>query len=758
MLIQILRNLTGRKTRTFLTVAGIAVGVTMIVALGAMGEGLRTGYLTMFSGSGADLTIMQKGAYDVTISSVDEEVVSQVAALPDVQAATGMIVGNVTAPGSPYFFVFGYDPKEFAIQRFKLVQGQSLAAHQVATSNREIMLGRQAAESLKLQVGDVLRLTGGAFRVVGIYETGSGFEDAASVMALADAQQLIQKKRQVSAVQIKLKDARQLERVRARLERQFPRLSMSNSSQASNQQQVVGMIQGLAWGIALLAIIIGGVGMTNTVMMSVFERTREIGTLRALGWSRQRILILVLSESMGLGLIGGLLGCAAGAALIGPLGQTSALSFLQGKLTLPLLGQGMLTAIVLGAVGGIYPARWASKLLPVEALRYEGGAQSLNLELQIPAVQVGSWSFKFETVNSLLRRQGRTALTVLGIAIGLASVVTLGGLTDGFMGEYSKLLNSGDADLTARQAGASSIGYSAINDRAGKQIASLPGVQSVSGAVMGIVSTEEMPYLIVMGYDPNEPAIRHFKIMEGRELAGSREVILGRAGAEILKVRVGDVVRLREVGFRVVGLFETGVTWEEGSAIISLRDAQELLGKPRQVTMYLIKVGDQGQASTIRSQIESYIPEITVVPSSEFVESGPEMQSMGVLMWTISVLAIIVGGIGMMNTMLMSVFERTREIGTLRALGWRRKRVLVSVLQESLALALMGVILGTALSAILSVVMRQIPVWGEALIIIISANLMVQALLIALGLGAVGGLYPAWRAANLSPVEALRYE
>ena len=758
MLIQILRNLTGRKTRTFLTVAGIAVGVTMIVALGAMGEGLRTGYLTMFSGSGADLTIMQKGAYDVTISSVDEEVVSQVAALPDVQAATGMIVGNVTAPGSPYFFVFGYDPKEFAIQRFKLVQGQSLAAHQVATGNREIMLGRQAAESLKLQVGDVLRLTGGAFRVVGIYETGSGFEDAASVMALADAQQLIQKKRQVGAVQVKLKDARQLERVRARLERQFPRLSMSNSSQASNQQQVVGMIQGLAWGIALLAIIIGGVGMTNTVMMSVFERTREIGTLRALGWSQQRILILVLSESIGLGLIGGLLGCAAGAALIGPLGQTSALSFLQGKLTLPLLGQGMLTAIVLGAVGGIYPARWASKLLPVEALRYEGGAQSLNLELQIPAVQVGGWNFKFETVNSLLRRQGRTALTVLGIAIGLASVVTLGGLTDGFMGEYSKLLNSGDADLTARQAGASSIGYSAINDRAGKQIASLPGVQSVSGAVMGIVSTEEMPYLIVMGYDPNEPAIRHFKIVEGRELAGSREVILGRAGAEILKVRVGDVVRLREVGFRVVGLFETGVTWEEGSAIISLRDAQELLGKPRQVTMYLIKVNNQQQAPMLRSQIETYIPEITVVPSSEFVESGPEMQSMGVLMWTISVLAIIVGGIGMMNTMLMSVFERTREIGTLRALGWRRKRVLVSVLQESLALALMGVILGTALSVILSVVMRQIPVWGEALIIIISSNLMIQALLIALGLGAVGGLYPAWRAANLSPVEALRYE
>jgi len=141
MLTVIIKNLIGRKARTLLTVLGIAVGVTMIVALGAMGEGLRTGYLTMFSGSGSDLVIMQKGAYDVTISSVDEAVVEQVARLPDVREATGMIVGNVTAPGVPYFFVFGYDPKGFAIQRFKLKAGQPLASAASGTA-------RQAAAAI----------------------------------------------------------------------------------------------------------------------------------------------------------------------------------------------------------------------------------------------------------------------------------------------------------------------------------------------------------------------------------------------------------------------------------------------------------------------------------------------------------------------------------------------------------------------------------------------------------------------------------
>jgi ABC-type antimicrobial peptide transport system permease subunit len=500
----------------------------------------------------------------------------------------------------------------------------------------------------------------------------------------------------------------------------------------------------------MLAIVIGGIGMTNTVMMSVFERTREIGTLRALGWRRRRVLFMVLGESTLLGVVGGVIGCAIGAAVIGPLGQVPALTFLQGRLTGSLLVQGMLTAIVLGAAGGIYPAWWASKLLPIEALRYEGGAGTDS--------SLGVRHIRSSLLRSLWRRRTRTALTILGIAIGLASVVTLSGLTDGFMGQYSQLVSGGEADLTARQANASGIGYSTIADRAGRQIAMLPGVESVSGAVMGIVQTEQMPFFIIMGYSPYEPAINHFKMVEGRLISGNREIMIGRPAAALLQVGVGDIMRLKDVGFRVVGIFETGVTWEEGSGIISLRDAQSLFGKPRQVTMLYINVNDPQQAESIRHTIQSAFPEIAVAPSSEFVESGPEMQSMNAMMWAISAMAILVGGIGMANTMFMSVFERTREIGTLRALGWRRRRVLWAVLKESLVLSLIGVLIGVAFSAMLSLTLRLIPMWGEALTIILSAALLLQALIIALALGALGGVYPAWRASKLSPVEALRYE
>ena len=381
MLALILKNLFRRKTRTLLTLAGIAVGVAMIVALGAVAEGFRLGYLAMFSGSGADLIMLQKGSYEISLSAIDEDVVNQVRALPEVNAATGMVVGYITAPNMPRFNLFGYDLNGFAVKRYKVVEGQPLsAAHSTALSNREVLLGKKAAEAIKVKVGDSVRLLGGSFRVTGIYETGSGFDDGGAIVSLADAQRLLQKQRQVGAVQIRLQDPRQAEQVRAKLERLYPRLTASQSAQLANQQQMVSVIQGLGLGIALLAILIGGVGMTNTAMMSTFERTREVGTLRALGWSRARVLLLVLGESVLLGIIGGLAGCAVGAGIVALVRSIPALTYLDSHITLPLFLQGMFTAILLGGIGGIYPAWWASRLMPVEAFSYEGGAQISNVK------------------------------------------------------------------------------------------------------------------------------------------------------------------------------------------------------------------------------------------------------------------------------------------------------------------------------------------------------------------------------------------
>ncbi len=131
------------------------------------------------------------------------------------------------------------------------------------------------------------------------------------------------------------------------------------------------------------------------------------------------------------------------------------------------------------------------------------------------------------------------------------------------------------------------------------------------------------------------------------------------------------------------------------------------------------------------------------------------MQSM---LNAMSGLTMLVGGIVMMNAMLMSVFERTQEIGVLRALGWRRRRVVRMILVEALALSLFSGIAGIGIGMCLNRLLGFIPMYGSILKPIYHVPIFVQIITLVLVLGIVGGIYPAWRAAGLRPIEALRYE
>jgi ABC-type lipoprotein release transport system permease subunit len=233
--------------------------------------------------------------------------------------------------------------------------------------------------------------------------------------------------------------------------------------------------------------------------------------------------------------------------------------------------------------------------------------------------------------------------------------------------------------------------------------------------------------------------------------------MLGRAAADSLKKRVGDSVKIYNTNYRVVGIFETGVSFEDGSGLVSLAEAQRIFTKPHQVNMYGVKLEKPEDADRVRRLITDRVHGVTVSRSAEFAENTQDIQVTRAMAWGISVISILAGGIGMMNTVLMSVFERTREIGVLRALGWRRRWVIQLVLQESLLLSALGAVLGCLLGVGLSKLIGLTAV-GGLVPAAFSPELFVQVFVIALLLGAIGGLYPAMRAANLRPVEAIRHE
>jgi ABC-type antimicrobial peptide transport system permease subunit len=738
------KNLLRRKTRTLLTVIGIAIGVSAVVALGAIAEGFVNSYGTMLSSSGADIIVTQGDAADVILSAVDDNIAPQLMTMPGISKISGVLLGVISTPDVPYFVVFGLDPREFGIAHYKITSGAPMVA------SRQVLLGKGAAKNFKKQVGDNYKIQDVSFRIVGIYETGQNIEEMGAVISLQDAQEIFKKPRQVTFYQLKTLKPELTDSAIKLIEQRFTKLTASRSSTFMDDQQETQMLRAMGWVIGMFAVVAGGLVMMNTMLMSVFERTREIGVLRALGWRRGRVIRLILGEAMALSVAGGIVGVALGVGMIYGLERLPALAgFLENALSLTQIVQGFVIALCLGAVGGLYPAWHASNLQPVEAMRYDGVGTQSQTTIQ--------FQFGGLAVRNILRQRTRTILTALAIGVGVGMAVALGGMAEGLMGQLGAI-GSQSGELTITEAKASDMSLAAIDDQVGRWTAGLPEVKYVSGTLIGVTSMPGTPYFLAWGLDPTSYAIRHYAITEGDRIRTPREMLLGKVAAKNMKKHIGDTISISGNSFRVVGIYETGVSYEDGASVIPLSEAQRIFKKPNQVSFYFVKLNDPSQGELVSQKIQARWSQVSVSRSSDYAEKLNDMQTFRAMSNALSFLAILIGGVGIMNAMLMSVFERTREIGTLRALGWRRRRIVGMIVRESLLLSALSGVVGIALGVGLGSLLSLEPTMGAFLKGEYSPMLMAQAILVALILGALGALYPAWRASNLSPIEALRYE
>jgi ABC-type antimicrobial peptide transport system permease subunit len=746
----IVKNLLRRKTRTLLTLIGIAIGVAAVVAMGAMAEGFINSYTTILTSSGADVIVTQSDAADILFSAVDDTVAPQLANVPGVSQVSGVLLGMITTPDVPYFIIFGIEPSTFGMNHYKVTEGQTLAGQ------RQMLIGKAAAKNFKKNVGDNFKVQEVSFKIVGVYETGQGVEEMGGVISLKDAQEVFKKPRQVAYYQIKTARPEATMPAIKEIERRFPKLAASRSANYMDDQQQTQLMRAMGWFIGLLAVLAGGLSMANTMLMSVFERTREIGVLRALGWRRGRVLRMILGEAFLLSVLGGIFGSLFGAFIVYWLNQMPViLGMFENTLTPGLFVQGLLVALFLGMAGGLYPAWRAAQLLPVEAMRYDGAtsqSQSANPNLQFLFSKFGGLA-----IRNVFRQRTRTLLTTLAIGVGVGLVVALGGIAEGFVEQLGSM-GSASGELTITETKASDMSLSAIDDKVGRFAASLPGVDQVSGMLFGIAAVPGTPYFFTMGLDATSYAIRHYAITEGERLRLPRDIILGKIAAKNMKKKVGDTLAISGSTYRIVGIYETGTSFEDAGGVLDLPEAQRLFKRPNQVSFFYIKLKDLSQADAVKQQIENRFPQVSVSKSTEFADKTNDMQTFRGMANALSFLSILIGGVGIMNAMLMSVYERTREIGTLRALGWRRRRVVGMIAREALVLSflsgIVGILCGVGLGALIGLEQSM----GSYLKAAYPPTLFLQAMLVALVLGSIGAMYPAWRAANLSPIEALRYE
>lgn len=748
----ILKNLLRRKARTILTILGIAIGVAAIIALGVLTDLLESGYTSMMTGSNSDLLLSQPGSFSLSYSSLEESIGRQLATFPEVKAVSGMIEGLVQTEENPFFFVYGYPEDSFLLDRFQIIQGDSLLnASEGAVRGKPLVLGASAAEAFNKTIGDTLHFGNSTFRIVGIYRTGDAFEDRGAIIRLDDAQIQFDKQNKVSLFYIQLAHPSLRNVVEERVERRWPELLLSSTDTYASNMSMVSVMQVYLVGIAGLAIILGGVGMMNAQLMSVMERTQEIGVLKALGWSKSRIMWMILMESIAVTMIGGVVGIVIGlAALISLSSISPFLSDIAGQLQIHHLLRAFYVVLPVGLIGGSYPAWRASRMLPVEAFRFAGGATNTRVN-RLP---IGGMA-----VQSLWQRTARTLLTLSAIGITVGSIMALEGVVRSMADAMGEIVTGSNAEIMVRQRDAAASALSSLDEQLANKIKVIPGVTYVSRMVLSSITLPEGGGIFMLqGYSPAEVAIRRFVPVEGTHITGNRQVMLGRVMSESMNRTVGDTVVLSGKRFKVVGIFETGVSWEEMGGVVTLRDAQNIVGKSHQVTMLAVNIENTSQSRELSTLINDRFPSIQADLNADFLEKLPEMQYTNLLMAAISILSVFVGGLAVLNTMLMAVVERTREIGILRALGWKQLRILRMILSEAALLGILGGILGIGIAFGTTGLLGKLPGIGQALDPAWTSDIFIRGGLVAILLGLLGGLLPALRATQLQPTEALRYE
>jgi putative ABC transport system permease protein len=362
----------------------------------------------------------------------------------------------------------------------------------------------------------------------------------------------------------------------------------------------------------------------------------------------------------------------------------------------------------------------------------------------------------------------RTALTILGVGGSIAAFVAFLGLTNNLADTLKNTYKKRGTDLIVVEKGMADVLTSTIDGEFAQKIRNIPGVDRVGAISVDFQTFKLKQYVLVYGWEIGSYLFDEIKIT-GNKLKNEGEALVGIAASKKLNKKIGDKVKIKGAEFTITGIFQSQTVLEDGGIIIALPKLQALRKMPGKITMLNIGIRSSNakgraykdfkqEVAAVQKLIQEAVPEIDVKNVDEFVEENTAISIALNFTWAISIVAFIIAVMGITNTMMTSILERSMEIGILIAMGWRKHRIMSLILLESLFLGLMGGVFGIFLGYGLMKAFTYTPQLGGVIDIFYDADLMLKVLAGAVVLGLVSGLYPAIRAISLNPLEVLRNE
>jgi putative ABC transport system permease protein len=372
-------NIRKRSARTFLSVAGFALGVATIFVLISISQGIRnTVKSSVQDMQGIEVT--ERGSPSYLLSNINPDRLLDILRIPLVKNAAPEVLGLATSvEGQPMAMI----PQSFS--QFVNIVGVDTSKANIMTSGyggrvtrgrrllpgdkNVVNIGKKIAEDYTKDIGQKIEINKEEFRIVGIFTTSSDFYDYMILMDINDARSLLQKDpNHITQIFVEPSDPTKVDQLVQDIEFRFSELEARTSGEnAENLGGMFSQVDIFIVVISLVAVLIGTVGVANTMIMSVLERTKELGILRATGWSVGEVMTMVIEESFLIGILGSLVGIVTG--LLG-VEAVRALAGVTPFISLELIAGSFALGIFFGTFGGVYPALKASHIDPIEALRF----------------------------------------------------------------------------------------------------------------------------------------------------------------------------------------------------------------------------------------------------------------------------------------------------------------------------------------------------------------------------------------------------